>query len=208
MQLLRHRSIMSTRGNDPAQPPIIFTPSTEPYLGRPRLKAFDDVISAALGVNQHVVDKVRQRPLTELQAALIQLTPRALSVCLAIRELIRRGYLYGAMVLLRPLSERTVTALFLKEFPEYIPKWTAGWSYRDRPGFAKMIRELWGDEFPNADRAISETLNGLVHGDPESTKWNLVVGEDGEPAHSVSKNLNRPDVCDHAALEAPDVSAF
>lgn len=182
--------------------PIVFTPSDEPYLGRQNLQAFDDAICAALNLNQHVAEVTRKGPGSDLQQALGQLVPPALSVCLSIRELIRQGYLYGALVLLRPLAERTITALYLKEFPEDLAKWKAGWKYGDRPGFAKMIRKLWGDEFPKADKAITGTLNSLVHGDPESAKWNLIAAGDGRLAHAVSKNLDRPDVCDHAALEA------
>jgi hypothetical protein len=41
---------------------------------------------------------------------------------LSIRELIRQGYLFGAMVLVRPLAERTAILLYLQRKPAEIEK--------------------------------------------------------------------------------------
>ena len=180
----------------------IFTPSNEPYLGRQPLFAFDELIAATLNLNQHVAPVTRAGPMTDLQRALCQLVPAALSISLSIRELIRQGYLYGALVLLRPLAERTVSALYLQKVPAALDLWHAGWIHGKRPGFGKMVRELWGDLHPDADKAITASLNSLVHGDPQSSEWNLIFGSSGAPAYAVSKILDRPDICDHVALEA------
>ena len=180
----------------------VFTPSNEPYLGRQPLFAFDELISATLNLNQHVAPMTHAGSMTDLQRALSQLIPAALSISLSIRELIRQGYLYGALVLLRPLAERTVSALYLQKVPDAIDLWHAGWIHGKRPGFSKMVKELWGDLHPDAGKAITTSLNSLVHGDPQSSEWNLIIGSSGTPAYSVSKILDRPDICDHVALEA------
>jgi hypothetical protein len=182
--------------------PIIFTPSNEPYLGQPALLAFDKCISAALAVNQQVAPQTHGSDMTDIQKALGQLIPAAISISLSIRELIRQGYVYGALVLLRPLAERSVAAEFLHQNPIYLPIWFAGWDYKKRPGFAKMVTELWGNEFPNADKAITKSLKSLIHGDPESSKWNLILSDGRSPAYAVSKILDRPDICNRAALVA------
>lgn len=180
----------------------VFTPSNEPYLGRQPLMAFDQLISAALSLNQHVASVTRTNSMTELQRALCQIVPAALSISLSIRELVRQGYLYGALVLLRPLAERTASGLYLQKFPAALELWHAGWLHGKRPSFGKMAKELWGDLHLDASRKITTSLNSLVHGDPESAEWNLIFGSTGSPAYSVSKMLNRPDICDHVALEA------
>lgn len=180
---------------------MIYTPDNEPYLGRAPLMALDKSISAALALNKHVAPATHSGNPSELQSALCQLIPAGLSISLSIRELLRQGYVYGALVLLRPLAERTVTALYLRQFPDALALWHSGWEHGKRPGFSKMIRELWGDEFPSVERTITRSLNSLVHGDPESAKWNLIVGEGNFPAYAVSKIIDRPDLCDQAALE-------
>lgn len=183
-------------------PPLIFTPSNEPYLGRQSLFAFDELISATLNLNQHVAPITRAGEMTDLQRALCQIIPSALSISLSIRELIRQGYIYGALVLLRPLAERTVSGLYLQKVQSALPLWHSGRVHGKRPGFAKMVQEIWGDLHPDANLAMTTSLNSLVHGDPQSAEWNLIFGSSGAPAYAVSKILDRPDICDHVALEA------
>jgi len=182
--------------------PVVFTPSNEPYLGLETLHAFDKLISACLEMNMRVAEYTRSQSLNEMQKALSQIVPSSISICLSISELLRQGYVYGALVFLRPLAERIVTGIYLSENPSHLSIWHDGWEYNKRPGFKKMIRELWGDEFSGVEKAITEPLNSLIHGDPESSKWNMVVGKNGDPSYAVSKILDRPDLCSKAALEA------
>jgi hypothetical protein len=41
------------------------------------------------------------------------LVPQTITLALSIRELLRQGYLFGAKVLVRPVTERAVTILYL-----------------------------------------------------------------------------------------------
>lgn len=49
---------------------------------------------------------MRQRPLSPGQQMARQQATQAINIALSVREQIRQGYLFGAVVLLRPLAER------------------------------------------------------------------------------------------------------
>lgn len=114
-------------------PGPIFTPDDEPYLGRQPLFVFDNFISSCLELNAKCALNSPGSRLTELQRALCILLPQAISLALSIRELIRQGYLFGAKVLVRPLTERAVTILYLYKNPAAQPIWDNGWKHRERP---------------------------------------------------------------------------
>ncbi len=187
--------------NDP-ESPIIFTPDNEPYLGQQTLLAFDKSISAILEVNLVIAPVTHSIELNKLQQAASQIIPSSISLYLSIRELIRQGYLYGALVMLRPFIERVVTMQYLAKFTEKLELWHDGWPHNKRPSLNKMIDELWGDKFPDAPAALTRSLNSLTHGDPQSSSWNLVLSETGNPGYAVSKITNSPDLCDSVALDA------
>ena len=94
-------------------PPVIFTPSDERYLGRELLLSFDKLISVCLELNSKCAPASHGRQLSTFQRALCILVPQTISQALSIRELIRQGYLFGAKVLVRPLTERAVTMVYL-----------------------------------------------------------------------------------------------
>ncbi|MEQ8426813.1 MAG: hypothetical protein RLT87_09945 [Gammaproteobacteria bacterium] len=182
--------------------PTIFTPDNEPYLGEKSLLAFDKSISAILEVNYVIAPATHNIKLNELQLAASQIIPSAISLSLSIRELIRQGYLYGALVMLRPFIERVVTMQYLSTFNEKLELWHDGWLHNKRPSLNKMINELWGDKFPDAPTALTKSLNSLMHGDPHSSSWNLVTSKTGDPAYAVSKITNKPELCNSVALDA------
>jgi len=181
---------------------VTFTPGNEPYLGSPSLLAFDRLIVVCLKTNGQIAPRTHKMQKNDLQWAACQLIPAGVSLALSIRELVRQGYLYGALVLLRPLAERAVTLLYLQKFPDKVEIWTSGWGHKKRPTLAKMFDEIGGSQFPGIGQEITKSLNSLTHGDPDSAMWNLVsVGEDSV-GHASSKILERPDLCDKVAMEA------
>lgn len=179
--------------------PVVFTPDTEPYLGRQLLIHFDQIISATLEQNAKVAPTSHGRTLSDHQKMACKVIAQAISIALSIRELIRQGYLFGAHVLKRSLAERQTILLYLHLFPEDIEKWNRGWHAGDAPGFAKMldaIQNKWQRDSVVQGRDLTRAMNSLLHAKPDSAPWNLVpLGEDGV-AHAVSKILNRPDLCD------------
>ncbi|NKB66555.1 MAG: hypothetical protein GKR89_05805 [Candidatus Latescibacteria bacterium] len=110
----------------------------------------------------------------DLQRAACQVIPSGISLVLSIRELVRQGYLYGALVLMRALAERSVAILYLYRFPDKVGIWTSGWHYKKRPTLAQMFNEIGDSKFPNCGPEITRSLNSLTHGDPASSMWNLV----------------------------------
>jgi len=181
---------------------IIFTPDDEPYLGRETVHVFDQLIVACMKANASIAPRTHQIEKNDLQWAACQIIPSGISVALSIRELVRQGYLYGAMVLMRSFVERAVTILYLHRFPDKIDIWKRGWSHRERPTLAQMFNEIGGDKFPNIGPQITRSLNSLTHGDPASAMWNLVQTGEGSVGHAVSKILNRPDLCDKVCMDA------
>jgi hypothetical protein len=132
------------------------------------------------------------------------LVPQTISLSLSIRELIRQGYLFGAKVLVRPLTERAVTILYLFQSPDGLRLWDEGWDYKKRPRLQEMMeyihRQLPGDSvFP---KGATHALNSATHGDPFSARWNVVLREDGAPVFLPSKNLSSPDLADEICVEA------
>jgi hypothetical protein len=101
--------------------PLVFTPSDEPYLGRELLFSFDNLITACLELNSKCAPASHGRPLSNFQNALCILVPQTISLALSTRELIRQGYLFGAKVLVRPLTERAVTMVYLFKKPDAQP---------------------------------------------------------------------------------------
>lgn len=184
--------------------PVVFTPDNEPYLGREPLYQFDQIICAAMEQNAATAPTSHGRVLTDHQTMACQVIAQALSITLSIRELIRQGYLFGAHILLRPLEERKTILLYLHLHPEEIEKWNSGWHHGEAPGLAKMmeaIQRKWQRTPIERGRDLTAAMNSLVHGKPDSAKWNLVtLGKNGV-GHAVSKILNRPDLCDSLCMD-------
>lgn len=179
---------------------IIYTPDDEPYLGRTALHAFDNLIVTCLRSNSHIAPRTYGVKKSDLQEAACQLVPQAFSIALSIRELVRQGYLFGALVLMRSLAERATILLYLQSHPLSIAVWVAGWKHGERPTFAKMLSSIAGDA--NLGPLLTRTMNSLTHGDPDSGVWNLVKNSDGSLGHAASKIIDRPDLCDKIASEA------
>ena len=118
---------------------VTFTPDNEPYLGRQSLFAFDNLIVACLEINSIVAPLTHNIRLNEIQSAASQIIPSGISLSLSIRELVRQGYLYGALVLDRPLAERAIILEYLCRFPDKVETWKRGWKHRERPNLAAMI---------------------------------------------------------------------
>jgi len=186
---------------------VIFTPDDEPYLGRELLKALDNLIVSCLESNSKIARRTHQiAQRTDLQDAACVLIPQGVNLSLAIRELVRQGYLFAAKVLLRPLAERSVTILYLCENPAKMEIWNSGWGYRGRPKLAQMMDSinttLLGERYgPDIGRKMTNALNSLTHGDPASGFWNMIVTSEGTTGYGVSKNLGNPDLCDEICAE-------
>jgi hypothetical protein len=128
-----------------------------------------------------------------------QVIAQSLSITLSIRELIRQGYLFGALVLLRALVERGAILLYLQAYPDEIERWKRGWHHRDAPGLAKMleaiqVKQQRGPVVAGSD--LTELMNSLLHSKPDSAYWNMISLEETGFGHAVSKILNRPEMCD------------
>lgn len=189
---------MMKQHNDEAMP-VVFTPDTEPYLGRNLLFHFDQIICSAMEQNSLTAPTSHGSSLTDCQHAACQLIPQALSIMLSIRELIRQGYLFGAHVLLRALVERAAILLYLHLYPSDIESWNRGWQPKEAPSLAKMFDAIQAklelDQMVSG-RDLTAPMNSLLHAKPDSAPWNLIsIGED-RVGHAVSKILNRPDLCD------------
>ncbi len=81
----------------------IFTPGDEPYLGRPSVHRLDKLIVLGLEMTTQSAKHSHTIARTELQNAACHLIPQGVSLVLSARELVRQGYLFGALVLMRPL---------------------------------------------------------------------------------------------------------
>lgn len=186
-----------------AETPVVFTPDNEPYLGRPALLTFDQEIPFSLWVSSHIAayTKSNRDDLTDLQRAACQIVPQGINLALSIRELIRQGYLFAALVLIRPLIERAAIIAYIHDHPEAIEKWKDGWRFRDRPSLSIMLQSMAGGVDLETAKDICEHYGHIVHGDPVGADWNRVPLNDGSLGYSVGKVLNSPELCDELSLQ-------
>ncbi len=156
-------------------------------------------------LNSRTAPATHGRELSALQRALCILVPQTISLSLSIRELIRQGYLFGAKVLVRPLTERAVTILYLFKNPGGLEIWDDGWDYRRRPKLQQMIEylneHLLSEKFDSL-KGFTHDLNSATHGDPFSARWNIVLRDDGVPVFLSSKNPTSPTLADEICAEA------
>jgi len=182
----------------------IYTPDSEPYLGRELLFRFDNLICSCLELNSSCAPASHGKTLSRFQNALCILVPQTITLALSIRELIRQGYLFGAKVLVRPLTERAVTILYLSKNSDALQVWDDGWEYNKRPKLQEMVeylnRELLQGKFASL-KGFAHELNSATHGDPLSAQWNVVLRDDGTPVFPVSKNLSSPQLADEICAE-------
>src|SRR4030042_2763287 len=101
--------------NDDLLTPTVFTPDNEPYLGLKSVLWFDRIIIWALAGNKLIAEYTHKhsKRLSPLQRAACQIIPQGINIALAIRELIRQGYLFPAVFLMRPLIERAAVISYL-----------------------------------------------------------------------------------------------
>ena len=172
--------------------PLVYTPDNEPYLGLQSLLLFDlGIVDAMEGIGK--IAPTGGVEYSDLQKAAIHLTPSGVTLALSIRELVRQGYLYGALALTRPLLERSVTLRFLWKNPEKLALWNEGWPYDRRPRLWQMIKSMDEDNVVGKrDRLLDE----IVHGSPAAFDPLSFVTDDGKPKIAIGRNLNRPDICD------------
>lgn len=185
--------------------PVIFTPDNEPYLGRQLLFHFDQLICSVMEQNAITAPTSHQLALTDHQKMACQVIAQGLSIALSIRELIRQGYLFGGHILIRPLAERAVILLYLKEYPKEIDVWNRWWSYNEAPSLAKMFEKIQTKQQPGTPIRggdLTASLNSLLHGKPDSAPWNLVQLSGARVGHAVSKILVRPELCDELCANA------
>lgn len=184
--------------------PVIFTPDTEPYIGRELLFHFDQMISVTLEQNTRTAPSSHGQSLSDGQKMASLVIPQAISIALSIRELIRQGYLFGAHVLKRALVERQAILLYLHLYPEDIKKWDRGWHSGDAPGLAEMldaINNKWQLDTTVRGCDLTKEMNSLLHAKPDSASWNLVQLGGNKVGYAVSKILNRPDLCDDLCVD-------
>lgn len=187
---------------DRTMPEPVYLPHNEPYLGRESVYQFDQVIMSCLQQNVEVAAYTHQTQLSDLQKAACQIIPQGINLALTIRELIRQGYLFGALVLMRPLIERAATISYLHSYPAEVEAWKTGWEYRDRPGLSKMLATMTDKHNISEAKQICEVFNHIVHGDPVGASWNLVRLSDSGLGYSVSKVINDPELCDFICFQS------
>ncbi|MFC2018844.1 hypothetical protein ACFLU4_02655 [Chloroflexota bacterium] len=184
------------------EPEAVYLPDNEPYLGRASVYNFDQVIMSCLEHNAEIAAYTHRTQLSDLQKAACQIIPQGINLALTIRELIRQGYLFSALVLMRPLIERTAIISYLHSFPDEVEAWKAGWEYDDRPKLEKMLETMSDKHDISKAKQICKVFNHIVHGDPVGANWNLVRLSDYGLGYSVGKVINDPELCDFICFQS------
>jgi hypothetical protein len=178
----------------------------DPYLGRQSLYLFDTLIPPAMTLNKTVADWTHGRELTRLQQAACQIIPNGFSIALSIRELLRKGYLFSAEILLRPLLERLAVVSYLIDIGDTaLDLWALGWPHRTRPSLTKMLDSI--KEFSEFDQLGGQSIleyskrtvshfNSIIHADPAGLDTNIGLTVGGVFGYLSAANLNDPARCD------------
>lgn len=182
--------------------PVVFAPDNEPYLGRESVFHFDNVIISCLEVNAEVTAYTHSNKLNDLQKAACQVIPQGINLALSIRELVRQGYLFTAVVLMRPLIERAAIISYLNENPDEVRLWQSGWKHGERPSPATMLATMKAEADVEQAKEICDTFNHVIHGDPIGASFNLVELGDRGLGYSVGKVLNHPELCDFVCFQS------
>lgn len=177
-------------------------PSNEPYLGREPVYVFDVMISDCMTHNTKVAAFTHKNNLNKMQEAACQLIPQGIHIALTIREMVRQGYLLGAYILIRPLLERCAILSYLDANPSEVDKWHAGWEYNGRPSLKVMLTCMSDKIDEGMAKKVIDHFNHIVHGDPYSSKLNLVELHNGKLGYTVGKNIDAPDLCDEVCHQA------
>lgn len=183
-------------------PEPVYLPSNEPYVGRASVYQFDQVIMSCMEQNADVAAYTHRTQLSDLQKTACQIIPQGINLALTIRELIRQGYLFGALVLMRPLIERTATISYLYSNPNEVEAWTAGWQYQDRPSLSMMLESMSDKHNIAEAKQICDIFNHVVHGDPVGSAWNLIRLSDDRLGYSVGKVIDDPELCDFICFQS------
>lgn len=191
---------MNSKIEEPKTEPV-YLPSNEPYLGRNSVLHFDRVIVSCLEANKEIALYTHQNELSDLQKAACQIIPQGINLALTIRELVRQGYLFGALVLMRPLIERAANISYLYNNPDKVEVWQGGWQHGERPSLSTMLETMSGDADIKVAKQICETFSHVVHGDPVGSQWNLVHLTDGGLGYSVGKVIDDPELCDFICFQ-------
>lgn len=173
--------------------PSIFTPDNEPYLGGKALLDFDLAIPKALEIHAAIAPKTHVTGLTPLQQCATEIIPQGISLALSIRELIRQAYLFSALVLMRPLVERTGLMQYLSQDREAVEAWQAGWPRKLQPSFEDLFVLVIPGTSVEQRKEIVNLMNKLVHTDPKSALFNMFRRPDGTLAFASGKVFERPD---------------
>lgn len=179
----------------------VYTPDDEPYLGRTSVYHFDQVILSCLERNEITAVFSHLSELSDLQRAACQIIPQGVNLAMTIRELVRQGFLFGALVLMRPLIERAAIISYLNAHPEAVATWEDGWNHRERPRLSIMLETMSGNADPAVAGQICDLFNHIVHGDPLSSQWNLIPLPDGALGHSSGKMIDSPELCDFICFQ-------
>ena len=184
--------------------PPVFMPENEPYLGLKSVFWFDRLICWTLEGNTKVAKWTidHRSSMTQLQLAACQIIPQGISIALSFRELIRQGYLFSAMILIRPLIERAAVISYLDLHPDAVTLWESGWKHGERPSLATMMNEMSGRSSKEEAQKICSEHNHIVHGDPLSCYHNIIHLNDGSIGYASGKILNNHELCDGIAMEA------
>lgn len=180
----------------------VFSPDNEPYLGREAVYHFDQVIISCLEANSKIAPHSHKIKLSRLQQAACQIIPQGINLALTIRELVRQGYLFGALILMRPLIERVANISYLQHNPDKLEIWHNGWRYKQRPELSDMLRIMSDKIDVNAAKEICSFYNHIVHGDPIGANSNLIRLNDGSSGYSVGKIINDPQLCDFICFQS------
>jgi hypothetical protein len=103
------------------------------------------------------------------------------------------------------LAERAAILLYLHLYPAEIDKWNRGWGHNEAPSLAKMFERIQAKQQPGSPIRggdLTAPMNSLLHSKPDSAPWNIVTMGDGRLGHSVSKILDRPELCDELCANA------
>jgi hypothetical protein len=181
--------------------PIKYSAGNEPYLGLNSLLALDHLIVTSLNLNSRITAYSHRHSLSRLQKAATRIVPQGFNITLSIRELVRQGQLFSAVLLMRSLIERVGIISYLVNVPSAIDKWEDGWRHCERPSLNNMLKTLGSGKDKESVIKSVDTFDHLVHGDPMEGKFNLVHLDADAFGYGVGRVADNNSLCNFVCYQ-------
>lgn len=170
------------------------------YSDRPAFLNMSEAVDNALSDVRTVSLYLAKAKWTDLQRAIVGIVPIGMSVACSIRELVAKGYIPSAKMLVRPMIERVVISEFLFTGAEAVSLWTKGWPSKGRPKLAALLSNFekgHQDDWKMYQEFMVDDFNSAIHPNPSGDDAFKSSNENGQSVFWIDNVPNAFELADN-----------